>query len=229
MNEFEFQWREKLRSEVEPELGEQKTKELLDTEFIHDPEAVEWTTHCLENLAREVGRKQLADILTRCACQVPRENLDNARATYERTGNVDAVLKVLQEQFETFLKEVLQLDDSLVRQVKEMKMGMAGERRGNTIIATKIPKSGNLKKWFAEEDPQQRAALYCHCPRVGHLAGSDHELPGVYCCCGAGFYRGMWEFILDQPVEIEVLESVLHGGERCRVAIHLPLEIHEPD
>jgi predicted hydrocarbon binding protein len=31
----------------------------------------------------------------------------------------------------------------------------------------------------------------------------------TYCYCGAGFYKGIWEEILQKPVEVKLLESVL--------------------
>jgi predicted hydrocarbon binding protein len=52
--------------------------------------------------------------------------------------------------------------------------------------------------------------------------GLEPALPEDYCYCGAGFYKGIWEEILGEPVEVEVLESVLQGGDVCRIAIHLP-------
>jgi predicted hydrocarbon binding protein len=51
---------------------------------------------------------------------------------------------------------------------------------------------------------------------------SSGSLPEIYCYCGAGYYRGIWEEIVQEPVEVEVLESVLAGDEVCKVAIHLP-------
>jgi hypothetical protein len=95
-------------------------------------------------------------------------------------------------------------------------------RDGNTIIATKIPKSGYLKEYFQEDDPEKRRRLYCHCPRVRDVIGEEPSLPNEYCYCGAGFYQGIWEEILGQPVELEVLESVMQGDDVCKIAIHLP-------
>jgi predicted hydrocarbon binding protein len=46
-------------------------------------------------------------------------------------------------------------------------------------------------------------------------------LSPTYCYCGAGFYQGIWEEIMQRPFEVEVLESVLAGGDVCRIAIHL--------
>ncbi|HUT21312.1 MAG TPA: hypothetical protein VM366_19345 [Anaerolineae bacterium] len=47
-------------------------------------------------------------------------------------------------------------------------------------------------------------------------------IPEIYCYCGAGYYKGIWEAILGQPVRVEVLESVLKGGDVCTIAIDLP-------
>ena len=46
-----------------------------------------------------------------------------------------------------------------------------------------------------------------------------------YCYCGAGFYKGIWETILGEQVRVEVLESVMMGGDVCKIAIHLPESI----
>jgi predicted hydrocarbon binding protein len=48
------------------------------------------------------------------------------------------------------------------------------------------------------------------------------KVPADYCYCGAGFYKDIWEEILQQPVEVELLSSVLQGDDTCQVAIHLP-------
>jgi predicted hydrocarbon binding protein len=53
------------------------------------------------------------------------------------------------------------------------------------------------------------------------LKTSDTISP-TYCYCGAGFYKGIWEEILQQPVEVEVLKSILNGDDVCTIAIHLP-------
>jgi predicted hydrocarbon binding protein len=52
--------------------------------------------------------------------------------------------------------------------------------------------------------------------------GEQPQLPGTYCYCGAGFYQGIWETVLREPVQVEVLESVMQGGEVCKIAVHLP-------
>jgi len=54
------------------------------------------------------------------------------------------------------------------------------------------------------------------------VLSTSETIPPIYCYCGAGFYKGIWEEILQQPVKVEVLKSVLAGDEVCTIAVHLP-------
>jgi predicted hydrocarbon binding protein len=57
------------------------------------------------------------------------------------------------------------------------------------------------------------------------MVGEDPRLPQTYCYCGAGFYQGIWEKVLDEPVQVEVLESVMTGGDVCQIAVELPQSV----
>ena len=45
--------------------------------------------------------------------------------------------------------------------------------------------------------PRERRAAVCYCPLVRQAEG---KVPGIYCNCGAGWTKGIWEFILERPV-----------------------------
>jgi hypothetical protein len=98
-------------------------------------------------------------------------------------------------------------------------------RQGDTIIATKIPKSGFLVEYMHEPDPDVRRQYYCHCPRIREILQGRGSLSPTYCYCGAGYYQGIWEEILQRPVRVELLESVLQGDEVCKVAIYIGQEV----
>jgi len=51
------------------------------------------------------------------------------------------------------------------------------------------------------------------------------KISPTYCYCGAGFYKDIWEEILQHPVEVEVMESVLKGDDVCKIAIYLPSDL----
>ncbi len=44
-------------------------------------------------------------------------------------------------------------------------------------------------------------------------------LSGTYCYCSVGYVKEMHEQYLGRPVEVELLDSVLRGGHRCRFKI----------
>jgi len=190
-----------------------------------DGEAViQWTSRAigrLEALVDEVRRRQ---ILMRCSCRYPSAALQQVREAYEQEGDIAAAQQVLQDQFEALLRDSLKLEEEFIQEVVGKGWGSAGVRRGSTIIATKIPKSGNLVDYLRETDPLVKRQLYCHCPRVRDALQGPTTISSTYCYCGAGFYKHIWEEVLGQPVQVELLESVLQGDEVCKFAIRLPVD-----
>jgi hypothetical protein len=226
-DDFETQWQAKLALSVEDLAGsEVRERVLAGGEILQDPstsrEKLFWTCQALEVLAETADLDTRQEILTRCRCWYPKEDLLDIKMTYRLYGDIDQILAMLQSKFEVFLQDVLDLEEELITTILENGWGLAGIRDGNRIISTKIPKSNYIRDYFQEEDPLEKRRLYCHCPRVRDQVGSDPALPPEYCYCGAGFYQGIWEEILGEPVRVEVLESVMTGGDVCKIAIHLP-------
>jgi len=186
-------------------------------------EVIGWSRRAMGRLDSLVDEPARREIMTGCACQVPKADLAEARQLWEATGDLDRVHGLLQARFESFLENVLQLDGALIQEIVAHGWGMAGLRQGNTIIATKIPKSGFLVEYMQETDPQVKRQYYCHCPRIREVLQGGETISATYCYCGAGYYQGIWEEILQKPVEVELLASVLRGDEVCQVAVHLPL------
>lgn len=225
-DDFETQWQLKLGRAVEDLAGpELRERVLAGGEELQDPstsqEKLLWTCEALEILSEESGESTSQEVLTRCHCSYPVENLQDVKALYQETGDLDLVLDALQSKFEAFLRDALQLEEELVKIIVQRGWGLAGVRDGNRILATKIPKSGYLREYFQTDDPHAKRRLYCHCPRVRDQVGSDPALSQTYCYCGAGFYRGIWEEILGEPVQVEVLESVMVGDDVCQIAIYV--------
>jgi len=50
-------------------------------------------------------------------------------------------------------------------------------------------------------------------------------MPPTFCYCGAGWYRQQWEGAVGKPVQIEIVDSLLKGDDRCTFAIRLPDEL----
>ena len=224
--DFERAWLGKLSTHQDEIAGEQIRKQVLQgSEALtsESPRAtvLDWTRGAMERLDWLVEEGDRRAIMTGCACQYPMDALQEMRNTYQETGDISLVHDMLQGQFESFLRDALQLDDGLVAAIVERGWGSAGVRHGSTVIATKIPKSGNLLEYIREIDPARKRALYCHCPRILEALLSSVAISPTYCYCGAGFYKCIWEEILQQPVEVELLETVLRGDEVCKFAVCL--------
>jgi hypothetical protein len=183
---------------------------------------IDWSRQAIERLESRADGRQCREVLTGCACQYPKEGLQDIRASFARTGDTNLAHEMLQARFETFLREVLELDPSLAEEVIRRGWGLAGIKEGRRITATKIPKSGDLVAYLQETDADRKRQLYCHCPRVREVLQGDERLSSTYCYCGAGYYQGIWQEIVQQPVEVEVLASVLQGDPVCTIAVHLP-------
>ena len=226
--DFERSWLSKLSSCLDEIVGEDTRRKILQgskrlTSDSPPDEIIEWTKLAMDRLDALVDQEKKIEIMTGCACQYPESELTEIRDAYAKTKDISLAHKMLSDKFVSFLKTSLGLEDNLVEEIMNRGWGLAGVWRGNTIIATKIPKSGNLMEYLKEKDRGKKRALYCHCPRIRKAIGSETKISTTYCYCGAGFYKAIWEYILQQPVKVELLESVLQGDQVCKVLIQLPL------
>jgi hypothetical protein len=177
-------------------------------------------------LPRAACRRALAGNLHR----IPRSAFREQRALFKESKGIDDFLRRLHgraiAEIESFMKsgrlwyeqEITPEVVALVRGNQEI---LSGVRRGDRIYMTKIPY--DPKGWLAERDPLRRRYLACHCPlaRESIISGRD-RVPGTWCYCSAGFEKLQFEAAFGEEVAVELLESVLAGGERCRFAITIP-------
>ena len=225
--DFDKYWIGKLAKGISKEVGDNIIKEVLEgseniSQKSHRDDVFKWSDSSIRKLESLTNDEETKKILLSCACHQSPEALQPYRDLYVETENIDLVIQKMQEDFEIFIKDALKLDDKYVQEIIDRRMGFAGIRDGNKIIATKIPKSAFIKEWFDETDPTKKRALFCHCPRIRDaLVDKEKILPKSYCYCGGGYYQDIWETILQKPVDIEILETVMHGDEVCKYAIHL--------
>jgi len=224
--DFEKYWLKKFSTSVESVVTEEKKKEILDgsavlSEHSSRDEVFSWTENALMKLNKIVDKETQKHIMLRCACHYPSRDLDDLKTLYSKTKDIKLVHNKLQEKFEQFLSS-LNIKQRYKEEILKRKMGLAGNLENNYIIATKIPKSAYIASWFEEEDKNKKRQIYCHCPRIRDvLIDQEKKLPEIYCFCGAGYYQNIWETILQRPVKVEVIESVISGGDVCKIKIHL--------
>jgi hypothetical protein len=225
--DFEHQWQKKLGDQIESKWDEQTRKKVLDGgDQLNDTtprdEVIDWSRSAIEQLETIMPIENARDILTQCACHYPPEALLDLQKAYRNGASIEEIHSMLRDRFETFLSKQLNLTPEEVEIVLSQDWGLAGRLDGRKIVATKIPKSGFLREYLAETDPQRKRDIYCHCPRVRDAIKLGKAMPRTYCYCGAGFYKDLWETILDAPVEVEVISTVLQGDDVCTVEVILP-------
>ena len=114
-----------------------------------------------------------------------------------------------------------EITDEVIEFVRSQPEMARGVREGNILYAVKIPYMA--KEYILEQDKRMKRYYGCHCPwaRDSIINGNETVSPR-FCLCSAGFEKKPWEVIFNQPLQAEVVESVLNGDLRCKFAIHLP-------
>ncbi len=219
-NPFVMQWLAKLENALRLYLDQRQIKQLIPIEGNRVRDIV----NRIEEL---VGAEKTRQVVLECACRYPVEDLQPMRQAYEKTGDVRVPHRMLQESFVAMLRNQMKLEENMIGKIVGRGWGSAGVLDGERLVATKIPKSGFLLEYMNESDPERRRKLYCHCPLIRDAIASDVEIPEDYCYCGAGFYRGVWQEILQRPVGIRILKSIAKGDDVC--SFELDLSLREND
>ncbi len=150
-------------------------------------------------------------------------------------GNIDEYLIKKGDDFIAQLEEIKaenklffnqEITDEVISFVNRVPEIGQGVRKGNILYEVKIPHMAI--EYLAETDEDKKRYYYCHCPWVKEsLKTGEVSISPAFCNCSAAFHKKPWEVIFDQPLEAEILESVLQGDMWCKIAIHLPVQIVE--
>ncbi|MCG3259380.1 MAG: hypothetical protein H7644_06520, partial [Candidatus Heimdallarchaeota archaeon] len=156
------------------------------------------------------------------------------RERFLKSQNIDEFLaekrKRFMESLEKHEKEgtlffTQEINKEVLEYVKDRPEIEGGIRKGNILTVSKIPHE--TINYLNETDKLMKTYYYCHCPWVKESIkdGSVDELPNIFCNCSGGYYRSYWEIVLDHPVKVKVVKTVLNGDPICEFDILLPDEI----
>lgn len=112
------------------------------------------------------------------------------------------------------------ISKEVVDYVKEHQEIQTGVLAGNRIITQKIPY--NPDAWLKVTDSKMKRFYACHCPFVRLSIMQDKPVDDLRCYCSGGFTKLFFDYLFETDLEVELLESVLSGGETCKFAIKLP-------
>jgi hypothetical protein len=192
-------WERNIEEHAGPGISE-KVLEGAETLAGGTPEQrAEWSRTAMERLLELVPDAETGErIMTDRACvfveEFGEEPLLKLRSIFKEEG-LDAALETMCRDTYKYAKPY---------------------RDGNVVYETKNPSDPDA--FATAKTPYEKQVAYCHCP-LAKAAGTP--VPQPYCCCGGGWYKGIWEFITEKPVRVELLESVMSGDDRCTFAVHL--------
>jgi hypothetical protein len=154
------------------------------------------------------------------------------RTKYAESGSVDGYLERRGQDLIAQLEKIRDegglyftqpVTDEVIDFVKRHPEIGPGVRVGGVVYETKIPYM--TVEYLAATDEHLKRYYYCHCPWVREsLKTGDVSISPTFCLCSAGFHKKSWEVIFEQPLQAEIVETVLKGDPWCRIAIHLPQE-----
>lgn len=97
---------------------------------------------------------------------------------------------------------------------------LSGVLEGDRIYVTKIPYDPD--RYLTETDPLMKRYHACHCSLArASILRDGPDVSMDLCHCSAGYTKVRFDVAFDKEHEVDVLESVLGGSDRCRFAIML--------
>ena len=179
---------------------------------------VKWIQGMLTRLEKLLDSEQQIQVMAKCSCSYTNKKIAHLKSTYEQTKDIDALIDILQMNRIERIQKQVGLSKELIRKVQNEPFYHNPLRKGKKVYHVVCP--NHIITYLEETDPEKKRAHYCHC---GWIRYGKKEIPLVYCYCGVGFYKSLWENILNEPVRVVVQSSVFHGDDCCRIVIHLPL------
>lgn len=199
---------------------------------IPTPEKPAYLQPVISRLEAKVGQAACREFMSASLRDLPDEYYFAEREKYRQAGTIDAYLRKRKADFVAELEACQregrlffsqEITDEVIDFVQDDPEMGGGRREGNIIYEVKIPYQ--TRQFLEATDPTLKRYYGCHCPWA-RTAIKNHDVQPAesFCYCSGGFHKKPWEVIFEQPLRVEVLESILNGDLRCRFAIYLPDE-----
>ncbi|PKL00279.1 MAG: hypothetical protein CVV56_06790 [Tenericutes bacterium HGW-Tenericutes-1] len=188
-----------------------------------------FTETFMTTLHHEFGPEDIKLILTGNNHQIPISSFEADRIDYEASNTFEEFLKskhqrILETLNQHFLENKVWFEQLITKEVidyiaSDQEM-LSARLVDDTLYLKKIPY--NIDGFLKENDPLQKRYLSCHCPFAREaILNKKADISPLWCYCSAGFEKHPFETVLNQPLKIRVLQSVLNGDDVCRFAISL--------
>ena len=177
----------------------------------------EWFERFKESVNENVSSHCAGNIMGDC------EEFHIACPISKRVKNINELMKNLDNSVDREMSiEIIEqcgrkcIDNSIIHKVKEIKNSCEN-------IDSFINKLREIK--FAGGDIHNHGnVIYlnypqCYCEWVDEEKG---KMPAAYCNCSKGWVKQLFENVIDKEVKVELICSIIQGGDKCRFRIYLP-------
>jgi hypothetical protein len=188
------------------------------------------TKTILDRMEAELPARICREIMTWNYHNIPIEAFKESKERFKKAASIDDYLKGEHERLIEELEDCVRegrpwFEQEITPEVVEFVRGnqeiCTGTRQGDKVYKTKIPYAPG--EFLKEKDPAMRRYYACHCQLVRTaLRDGKPRIPATFCYCSAGFEKLHFDAIFGEPVEVELLETLLKGDARCRFAIRIP-------
>ncbi len=224
-----------LSNKIIEKFGEEKRNEVfarikLPKILLSNKEKPIITQKVMERMDALIEEEPRQEIMASGLHRLQKDGLIRLRKKFLEEKNLDTFLENQRnnsiKRFEQLAKErslffTQPVDEQVLEFIRKNPTIEYGVREGDKIIITKIPY--NTKLFLNETNENLKRYYYCHCPWVREsLKKGDIHISPTFCHCSAGWYKQKWDTIFDQPVKVDLIDSVLNGAMQCKFAVHIP-------
>ena len=215
--------------------GDEKQKRIFDgfrtPPIGSDPSAYpSCTADLLTRLNSNLPNDKVIETLRGNHHKIPIDSFEDMKKRWESSKTLKEFLEAEHRLLVAELEKTMisgrfwyeqEITPEVIELVKADQTIQNGVLEGDVVIKTKIPFSP--VKWLHERDPKMRRYYSCHCTlaRESILTNTSKSL-STFCHCSSGYEKLPLEVALGVPLEVEMLENVLEGADRCRFAIKIP-------
>ncbi len=188
------------------------------------------TNQLMEQLRKDMPDHIWKRVLAGNHHRIPLESFAKHKKWLEEAGSVDEWLKQMHEKAVEELDEHCRenkiwyeqvITPEVVEYVRSSQEILSGIRKGDWIYNTKFPYSP--MSYLEETDPDEKRYLMCHCVLAREAVKSGApDIPMEWCYCSAGYGKLRYDVALGVDTEVEVLESVFSGSDKCRFRYKIP-------
>jgi len=192
-------WPEKLCEGLDNKVGREIREKIMTgceklTKLDEKGKAA-WTKRMLDKLDRLVpDKKTRYEIMVFCSCQCADDLIEQFREEYKKSQDIDLLL------------EKMYKNPFYIRPVRE----------GNVIYFTKV--AHDVEGFEKAKTDEEKRYCYCHCD---YIKAAVEKTSPTHCYCSSGWYKRIWEGILERRVRVEMVKSIMRGDDCCQFAVYI--------